>query len=201
MLAPDVRSQFAERLKNIRSQRGFGRARYFARALGIEENRYTRYERAEVEPNLTLIHKMCEMLGVTPNELLGFNGPRQARPGFGEASPDRAVRGDSRDVAGDAFARAADRLESLAWRLATEAVAVRQQHSGKSRTSGDPLETFRETASLFRSLQSDPFGSVAEIVAEPALKSLDAGRKAELADLIRLYTDTISETAFVENER
>src|SRR5258708_650785 len=72
MLAPEVRSQFAQRLKNLRTQRGFDRARYFARSLGIEENRYTRYERAEVEPSLTLIHKMCETLRVSPNELLGF---------------------------------------------------------------------------------------------------------------------------------
>ena len=42
-------------------------ARNFARALGIEENRYTRYERAEVEPTLTLIHRMCELLEASPN--------------------------------------------------------------------------------------------------------------------------------------
>src|SRR5712671_1757643 len=72
MLAPEVRSQFAQRLKSLRTQRGFDRARYFAKSLGIEENRYTRYERAEVEPSLTLIHKMCETLRVSPNELLGF---------------------------------------------------------------------------------------------------------------------------------
>ena len=66
-LAPEVRSQFAKRLRTMRTQRGFERARYFAKSLGIEENRYTRYERAEVEPSLTLIHKMCETLRVSPN--------------------------------------------------------------------------------------------------------------------------------------
>src|SRR6188472_2934779 len=44
-LAPEVRSQFAKRLKAMRVHGGFERARYFAKALGIEENRYTRYER------------------------------------------------------------------------------------------------------------------------------------------------------------
>ncbi len=85
-LAPQVRSEFAKRLKVIRTQRGFPRARYFASTLGIEENRYTRYERAEVEPSLTLIHKMCETLGITPNELLGFEAvrPRDGVPGFAE---------------------------------------------------------------------------------------------------------------------
>ena len=71
-LAPEVRLQFARRLKDMRTRRGFDRARYFAKSLGIEENRYTRYERAEVEPSLTLIHKMCETLRVSPDELLGF---------------------------------------------------------------------------------------------------------------------------------
>ena len=90
MLAPDVRLQFAKRLKTMRTQRGFDRARYFARSLGIEENRYTRYERAEVEPSLTLIHKMCETLRVSPNELLGFaesgmERPFEPAPGLAEA--------------------------------------------------------------------------------------------------------------------
>ncbi|HZN28595.1 MAG TPA: helix-turn-helix transcriptional regulator, partial [Xanthobacteraceae bacterium] len=90
-LAPEVRSRFAKRLKSMRTQRGFGRARYFARSLGIEENRYTRYERAEVEPNLTLIHKMCETLRVSPNELLGFADPGaqhpfESTPGLAEAA-------------------------------------------------------------------------------------------------------------------
>ena len=40
-LAPQVRSEFAKRLKIIRTQRGFPRARYFASTLGIEENRYS----------------------------------------------------------------------------------------------------------------------------------------------------------------
>src|SRR6476660_7643221 len=91
MLAPEVRLQFAKRLKTMRTQRGFDRARYFARSLGIEENRYTRYERAEVEPSLTLINKMCETLRVSPNELLGFSefndeGAFQNAPGMSETS-------------------------------------------------------------------------------------------------------------------
>jgi transcriptional regulator with XRE-family HTH domain len=67
--APEVRLQFAKRLKQLRTEKGFLRARTFANALGIHENRYTRYERAEVEPNLTLIHKICGTLRVLPNDL------------------------------------------------------------------------------------------------------------------------------------
>src|SRR5215813_13865847 len=70
--APAVRAEFARRLRTLRAQRGYERARHFAKALGIEENRYTRYERAEVEPNLTLLFEICQTLAVTPNELMGF---------------------------------------------------------------------------------------------------------------------------------
>ena len=69
--APEVRLQFAKRLKELRTEKGFHRARAFANALGIDENRYTRYERAEVEPSLTIIHKICGTLRVSPNDLLG----------------------------------------------------------------------------------------------------------------------------------
>ena len=97
MLAPEVRSQFAQRLKKLRTQRGFDRARYFAKSLGIEENRYTRYERAEVEPSLTLIHKMCETLRVSPNELLGFAdldlGSHIGMPGLAEGAAEEIGRG------------------------------------------------------------------------------------------------------------
>ena len=71
-LAPPVRAGFAKRLREQRVQGGYARARSFAHALGIDENRYTRYERAEAEPDLALIHKICETLRVTPDELFGF---------------------------------------------------------------------------------------------------------------------------------
>jgi len=70
--APEIRLQFAKRLKLLRTEKGFTHARAFAKALGIEENRYTRYERAEVEPSLTLIHRICQTLQVSPNDLLGL---------------------------------------------------------------------------------------------------------------------------------
>jgi len=74
-LAPDARRLFAARLRQLRAESGFPTARQLAAALGIAENRYTRYERAEVEPSLTLIRKICETLSVSPNELLGYSHP------------------------------------------------------------------------------------------------------------------------------
>ena len=182
-LAPEVRSQFAQRLKEMRVQRGFPRARYFAKSLGIEENRYTRYERAEVEPSLTLIHKMCETLRVSPNELLGFaeTGGLPV-PGLAESAPREYGAEDTRTR----------QLGMLAWRLASETVAVRKKHRTPAKASVDPLATTRETAKLFQMLQNDPFGTVAEIAADDALKNLDSERKTDLADLIEAYTETVA---------
>jgi transcriptional regulator with XRE-family HTH domain len=178
-LAPEVRLQFAKRLKNMRMENGFQRARYFAKSLGIEENRYTRYERAEVEPSLTLIHKMCEVLRVSPNELLGFPESK-SQPGFGEgAQPDLGPRDTPPERHG----------ELLAWRLATEVVAVRNAHRSGGKEPGDPLAATRETGRLFQQLQKDPFNTIAGIVADEALKSLDAERKAELARLVEALTE------------
>jgi transcriptional regulator with XRE-family HTH domain len=181
-LAPEVRSQFAKRLKTMRMHSGFERARYFAKALGIEENRYTRYERAEVEPSLTLIHKICEVLQVSPNELLGFAEARAvAGPGFSELLADYEA----------ASAPSERHLETLAWRLASEVAAVRNGHRAnpREREGGDPFAVTRDTGKLYQSLLKDPFNTMASIVAEDSLKGLDAERKGELARLVDAITD------------
>jgi transcriptional regulator with XRE-family HTH domain len=199
-LAPNVRSQFAKRLKSIRTLRGFGRARYFAKTLGIEENRYTRYERAEVEPSLTLIHKMCETLRVTPNELLGFaevkhERPYSAAPGLADSAAEEAAHSYQHGAAAEHAGNGGDPLSSIAWQLASAAVAIRHELASKAKASGDPLETVRETSALFRSLQFNPFVAVTEIVDDPALKSTDASRKAALAKLIQSFTEQASKRA------
>jgi transcriptional regulator with XRE-family HTH domain len=189
-LAPEVRARFAQRLKTLRTQRGFDRARYFAKSLGIEENRYTRYERAEVEPSLTLIHKMCETLRVSPNELLGFPELRQqgnAVLGLAEASPTEGVRGYS-EMSG----KGTDLVSSLAWSLAAEAVAIRHGRVVRPKSAGDPLAALRETSALFSALQAEPFETVAAILADAALKDIGAEHKTGLAGLIEAYTRSIS---------
>ena len=194
MLAPEVRSRFAHRLKNLRAQRGFDRARYFAKSLGIEENRYTRYERAEVEPSLTLIHKMCETLGVSPNELLGFADLRHHHPsgipGLGETPLVQIAPAHDGEVSG----KGADPVSSLAWNLAAEAVAIRHEHGTRSKAAADPLAVLRDTGALFSSLQSEPFDTVAAILNDPALKDVDAKHKAKLAQLIQAFTDRVRDT-------
>jgi transcriptional regulator with XRE-family HTH domain len=43
-----------------------------ANLTGLDENRYARYERGEVEPSLATILKLCRALEVEPNELFGY---------------------------------------------------------------------------------------------------------------------------------
>jgi transcriptional regulator with XRE-family HTH domain len=85
--ASEVRARFGLRLKGFRQSAGFKTARAFAEALELDENRYTRYERGEVEPNLANICRMCSVLGVEPNELLGFSeAPSEPITSAGEAA-------------------------------------------------------------------------------------------------------------------
>jgi transcriptional regulator with XRE-family HTH domain len=176
-LAPHVRSEFAKRLKVIRTQRGFPRARYFASTLGIEENRYTRYERAEVEPSLTLIHKMCETLGITPNELLGFEAVRQreSTPGFAEAAPGQD-QGNPRDA--------------IAWQLAEDIVRTRRDHE-QGRRPADPLADMRDIGALYRSLVAEPFDTIAKLAEEQALSAAPTKRRTEIANLMSRFTASL----------
>jgi transcriptional regulator with XRE-family HTH domain len=168
----------------MRVQNGFQRARYFAKSLGIEENRYTRYERAEVEPSLSLIHKICEVLRVSPNELLGF-AEYGGTPGLSEPPEEFLHRGNPSER----------HVEQLAWRLASDVVAVRSRRRANTTPSGDPLAQARETGKLFQQLQADPFNTVASVVADEALQELDAERKAELARQLEAFTAAVGRGA------
>jgi transcriptional regulator with XRE-family HTH domain len=187
-LAPVARAQFAKRLRAIRAQRGFARARFFAKTLGIEENRYTRYERGEVEPNLTLLLKMCQILSVTSDQLLGFAELEETvapvGTGFAEA-PDQPPLG-SRSSA------RADPGDVVAWRLASELEAIQREAKAGPKASANPLQRVRDTGTLYRQLQADPFGTLAEVLAEPAFEQIDDDRKSALAELIETYTRSVS---------
>ena len=165
---PDARIDFARQLKATRIARGFAHARHFAVALGLEENRYTRYERAEVEPSLSIIRRMCATLGVTPNDLLA--------PSEG-AEPSASA--------------AIGRQENLAWRLASELATVRaipMQPQGATKS----LPALHATATLFRKLTEDPYRTVADITSTEAMASIEDGhRKETIVHLIQAYLDSV----------
>src|SRR5262245_14425462 len=187
--APAVRAEFAKRLRTLRAQRGYERARHFAKALGIEENRYTRYERAEVEPNLTLLFEICQTLAITPNELMGFaDGVDGRSPSLADGPA--AARREARSAP---EVNAGSDLRARAWQLATEAAQLQTELRGATKAAFDPLRLVRETGRLYSRLEQDPFGTVADIVEGPALQDLTRDRKVKLAALIAAYTEGLSE--------
>jgi hypothetical protein len=67
---PLPRREFSQRLRMLRVAGGFDTAREFFRALQIQEDRYTRWERAETEPDICHLLRICQVLRIDPNELL-----------------------------------------------------------------------------------------------------------------------------------
>lgn len=59
-------------LRQIRELKGYSQD-YIAKALEISQRNYSRIEQNEVELNLTKLKKICEVLEVTPQQVLGFN--------------------------------------------------------------------------------------------------------------------------------
>ena len=62
---------FVFNLREIRKKRGL-RQSDVANMLGIPQATYSRYEIGTSKVNQDMIIKMCLVLGVTPNELLGW---------------------------------------------------------------------------------------------------------------------------------
>lgn len=198
-------TQFARRLRELRLARGFARARYFAEALGISENRYTRYERGGAEPEFDLLLQICEILGITPNDLLEVealampvSAPHVA-PGFAEAGDDtpdersdstgRGNRGKSHATGESVSTPAESSLpaDRLGWRLAEQIARAQLGNQGRS----DPLEELRRTGELFVDLQSDPFNVVARVLSDPSLSNQDEKVKAKLSREIKRFLRTV----------
>jgi transcriptional regulator with XRE-family HTH domain len=69
-VAPALRTAFARRLAAARAAAGYETMREFARALGIEEARYRRWENAETEPDLTHLDKIARLTGAELDTLI-----------------------------------------------------------------------------------------------------------------------------------
>ena len=190
MVAPEARLRFAKRLREFRLPRGYQTARGFARVLGIDENRYTRYERAEVEPDLTLLMKICEALDVTPNDLLGPDMPPMA--GFAEAgvgsppaTPEAAATSNRRGTRArsgngaepPAASQSAYRASQLvAWQLAEEAVRLKL-------LSGDaevalPMQRLAMTGAIYSALVADAMTAISDTSRDLAAASISSEEQA-----------------------
>jgi transcriptional regulator with XRE-family HTH domain len=181
---PAVREHFAKRLKELRIPRGFPTARSLSRALGIDENRYTRYERAEVEPDLSLLLRICGLLHASPNDLListgGFEDPQ--RPFTAEPSSEA---GHARSHnAQHASASEPLRQRAIAWQLASELVGCGVV-AGHPAAAGDPMARLQLIKTLFAEIESDAFGTISRILDNARMKTVapsDAGKISSLVE-------------------
>ena len=164
----DARARFAQRLRAIRIPRGFKTARSFAEALDIDENRYTRYERAEVEPDLQLLMKMCGLLGATPNDLLcdtiGSPPVDFAMP-YGFADPGGNYQASPRPQSGPRAQPTADRLDearkAAAWDLATVIAEIEAHAEGLGTLP--VMEKLRRVPPIHARIMADVFQMLREL--------------------------------------
>ena len=189
---PLARIEFAQRLRELRVLRGFRTARSLANALGIDENRYTRYERAEVEPDLSLIRLMGAVLKTTPNELLGLD--TGLMPGF---SDEAAAMGGLDTSAGTVptATAVASRAPALMWALAREIAelrAERDQRAAPSAKAASPMVGHQATSALYQAISRDPFGAIARVVADPVFAAAPADVTQRLRSLIDELTMALS---------
>lgn len=192
--ATEARGDFARRLREIRVPKGFRTARSLARALGIDENRYTRYERAEVEPDLEMIRRICVALGVTPNDLLGTGSPAPAQGGRGKS----ATNGHARDRAialnqPAAHAPADLDLQNAAWQVAELAAACSEAKLSGSHAGGktSPLAAVQRTGQFYRKLMVQPFEAIADITSAPEAAGAPASDATRLRESIDRLLDVL----------
>ncbi|MFM1816421.1 MAG: Helix-turn-helix domain [Pseudomonadota bacterium] len=191
-----TRTFFARRLRELRIPRGFRTARSLAQELGIDENRYTRYERAEVEPDLDLLVRISEVLEITPNDLLGVFSQPDTETGFAEVDTRTMAKSNHGIIeigsAGDHPEPSAEterwRRQSQAWALAREMVltadsaALDTTYHFNIRTSGT-LAQLQRITHLFQLIEANPFAFVADLSTSPLLAELSIEHQERFAKL------------------
>ena len=65
-----IMKTFGKQLKKARQSAGYRSAQGFAGILGKEPHAYRKYERGEAQPDFETLIRMCELLKITPNDLL-----------------------------------------------------------------------------------------------------------------------------------
>jgi transcriptional regulator with XRE-family HTH domain len=179
---PLTRAVFARRLRELRVPKGYRTARSFARALGIDENRYTRYERAEVEPDLALLLRICEVLAVTPNDLL-----IEAMSARGLAN---GSLGDGTGAPGDVENAKLNR-RTAAWRLAQFVAHLEAGNAGEPPDAPGDLQTLQRWSQLHATIDRDPFAFVAAITSDARFIRLEETAQKKIAELIGELTAAV----------
>lgn len=177
---PQARLDFARRLRERRVLNGFRTARSLAKAMGIDENRYTRYERAEVEPDLTLIRQLAAALKTTPNDLLGLGG--SPMPGFQDGGTSATPIDGSASGSRAGQPSRAERAAALSWALANAIADARS--AGGDQGEQNMSMRLQAVSSIYQKLSPDPFGAIAVIANERALARAPAALQKKIQSLI-----------------
>ncbi|MGI9425024.1 MAG: helix-turn-helix domain-containing protein [Hyphomicrobiaceae bacterium] len=159
------RQRFAQRLRALRVPRGYKTARSLADDLGIHENRYTRYERAEVEPDIATLMAICRRLKVTPNDLLceadetdhAADARRSGVEGFSE--DDRGSFDTRADQSATNLEAYSYEAEVMALAIILAEISVR----GDGEREPEPSKVLRTTGDLYRQIIDAPFSILPEI--------------------------------------
>lgn len=185
-------TRFNEILRNRRVTAGFRAARDFSEALGINENRYSRYERGTSEPSLSMLITISQLLNTTPNDLLGFSASQttvsSGAPGFENVDaptpyvPHEAAR-DAEEpalVAGATLRlNSRDRLDILTWQLAdayaTE-IEARARAPGKKSGRGD-AERLPRVAKIFARLKDEGLAALSRLLTSAEFAAAPAGAR------------------------
>ncbi len=168
-----AQAALARRLRELRVVNGFKTARSFAEHVGIDENRYTRYERAEVEPDITLIRLFAAALKTSPSDLLGT----RTTDGFAEEAA--SGLGPTASIASGLRVTAA---QTLAWSLAEAATDARS--ASLPSTPDARWRRLRSISTLYERLSADPLGTVAALMQDPTITDADAAVLGRIEDLI-----------------
>jgi transcriptional regulator with XRE-family HTH domain len=183
---PPVRVEFSKRLKLLRVPVGFPTARSFATALGIDENRYTRYERAEVEPDLSLLMKICALLRVSPNDLLDV-GHQTASPGFSESADEATfVHVGQGAPEADAPSSPPGPRQAMAWQLAESVVALSAARPASA------LDNIKAVVRVYAEIVADPFMFVARLTDDPRLARLDRAAAERISRAIEGLVNAVN---------
>jgi transcriptional regulator with XRE-family HTH domain len=173
---PPTRVLFARRLRTLRVSRGFTTARSFAVALKIDENRYTRYERGEVEPDLSLLVQICTMIGVSPNDLLLETAPGAGGFAEGQPVPEQAS-------ASSHTSNGVGRRRALAWQMAEEIVKL---EAAAATGATDSVEKVMRISKVFSEINDDPFNYVARISASGRMNDLEQAAASRLCAMMEV---------------
>lgn len=81
-----IMKTFGKRLKEARERAGYPSAQQFAGLIGKEPHTYRHYERGDAEPDFGTLTTICQLLKITPNDLLPLaSGGKNERSSSGSA--------------------------------------------------------------------------------------------------------------------